>query len=55
MEREDVIQLIKENLTLDVNSTSEYVGDMGEGGNMYEERHTIEILFDGQVISSIDI
>jgi len=54
MEREDVIQLIKENLTLDVNSTSEYVGDMGEG-SMYEERHTIEIRFDGEVISSIAI
>lgn len=49
---------IKENLTIESNvkTSSNYVGDMGNGSSLYQDSHilTISILLDGEIISETD-
>jgi len=35
---------IAENLVFDTETTSEYVGDMGDGGSLYKDSTTIRVL-----------
>lgn len=47
-----IIELLKEELTLDVETTSNYTGGM-DGGDLYEDRHTLKLLIGDEVISKI--
>lgn len=47
----DVRNFIMKNLELKVVTTSNYTGGMGTSGDMYEKSHTIQLLFEGEVIS----
>lgn len=55
MTKQELLELLKENLTIetDLTTKSEYVGDMGSGGNLYQDSHTliIRLVFDGEVLS----
>ena len=48
--RKQIIQLLKESLTLEVETSSNYTGGM-DGGDLYEDQHTLKLLIDGEVIS----
>ena len=52
--RQQIIEFLKEELTLDVETTSNYAGGM-DGGSMFEESITLKILIDGEVITEIGI
>lgn len=41
---------IKENLRVNIKTSSNYTGGM-DGGNLYEDSHTIQILLEDEVIS----
>lgn len=53
MSRQEMLQLLRESLSVNVDTTNQYVG--GEGDSMYEDRHTIQILLDGEVISECSL
>ena len=50
----DIIQMLKTRFELNVNSTSEYNGGMN-GGSMYTDCKTIQLLLDGEVISEVSL
>lgn len=52
--KEQIIEFLKENLTLDVDTSSSYTGGM-DGGPMYEDSKTLKLLIDGEVITEIGI
>ncbi len=43
-------QFLRENLSLNVETRSEYCG-MEDSGRMYKDTHTIQLILDGEVIS----
>lgn len=51
MEREKIIELLRETLSIKVNTTSEYTGGMDGSGKLYSDCHTVQLLLDGEVIS----
>ena len=50
--REQILQLIREELTIDVTTESTYAGGM-DGGDLYRNVHTVKLILDGEVISSV--
>ena len=50
--REAILQLIADNLSVDVTTTSEYTGGM-DGGDLYKNCHKIQLCLEGQVISEV--
>lgn len=50
--REQILQLIREELTIDVTTDSIYTGGM-DGGGLYRNVHTVKLILDGEVISSV--
>ncbi|WP_372997498.1 hypothetical protein [Marinobacter sp.] len=52
--KELITEFLKENLTLDVETSSSYAGGM-DGGPMYEDSKTLKLLIDGEVISEIGL
>lgn len=50
--REAVLQLIADSLSVNVKTTSEYTGGM-DGGDLYKNYHTLQILLEGEVISEV--
>lgn len=48
-----MFEYIKNNLRLDLTTDIEYQGGMNGDGNMYKESHTVELILDGEVISSV--
>lgn len=46
-----IITLLKDNLTIDVKTTSEYTGGMDGSNSLYKDSHTILLKLDGEVIS----
>lgn len=52
--RGQIIELLKEELTLDVETSSEYTGGM-DGGDLYEDRHTLKLLLGDEVISTVSL
>lgn len=52
--REQIIELLKEELTLDVETTSEYTGGM-DGQDLYEDRHTLQLKLGDDVISEVSL
>lgn len=55
MDRDDLIAFLKESLRIEVETTSEYTGDMDGSGRLYSDSHTINLVLDGDVISSISL
>lgn len=51
MEEKEVIELIKEKLSIEVKTFDSYNGGLGTSGKMYTEMKEIKLLFDGIVIS----
>lgn len=51
MSRDELLEFLRENLTLDVDTKSEYVGDMHGGGSLYQDRHTLKLMLGDEVIS----
>jgi hypothetical protein len=52
--REQIIEFLKENLTLDLDTQTNYSGGM-DGGPLYEDSKTLKLLIDGEVISEIGL
>ncbi|GBO89133.1 hypothetical protein [Marinobacter salsuginis] len=52
--RELIIEFLKENLTLDLDTKTNYSGGM-DGGPLYEDSKTLKLLIDGEVISEIGL
>jgi len=52
MEKQEIIDLIKDNLSMEIESTDRYNGGMDDG-SMYTQQHEIHLLFDGQIISEV--
>ena len=50
--REQILQLIREELTIDVTTDGIYTGGM-DGGDLYRNVHTVKLILDGEVISSV--
>lgn len=46
-----IIEFLRENLHIDVDTTSEYTGEMSGTGEMYRQCHTIKLVLNGEVIS----
>lgn len=48
-----LFEYLKENLTLDVATNSEYIGSMGDGcGNLYRDSHTLTVMLEDEVIAT---
>lgn len=55
MSREEIINLLRESMRLEVEITSEYTGGMDGSGNLYRDSHTINLTLDGEIVSSISL
>lgn len=55
MNREELIEILRESVRLDVETTSEYVGDMDGSGSLYKDFHTLKLVIDGEVISQVSL
>lgn len=53
MSRDELLAFLRENLKLDVKTTSEYVGDMHGGESLYQDRHTLKLTLGEEVISEV--
>lgn len=52
MTREDIKKYLKENLRLDVVTTSEYCMPTADG-EIYRDCHTLKLILDGEVIDEV--
>ena len=52
--REQILQLIHEELTIDVTTDSIYTGGM-DGGDLYRDVHTVNLMLGDEVISSVSL
>jgi len=50
-----VMDHLRENLRIEVQTESNYTGGMDGSGSLYSDSHTINLMLDGEVISSINI
>jgi hypothetical protein len=50
--REQILQLIREELTIDVTTESTYTGGM-DGGDLYRNVHTVKLILGNEIISSV--
>lgn len=50
MNRDELMDFLRANLRIKVETESRYTGGM-DGGPAYEDCHTIQLLLDGEVIS----
>lgn len=50
--KEQVLELLANSLTIDIDTKSEYVGGM-DGGPLYKDYHTVKLILDGEVISRV--
>jgi len=53
MSEEEIMELLRARLSLDVVTSSEYTGDMNGSGTMYSDVKIIRLLLDGEVISEV--
>lgn len=54
VDMQQVIEYLRENLTIDVETSSEYTGGMDDGP-CYRDHHVIRLLLDGEVVSSASL
>ena len=52
--REQILQIIREELTIDVTTDSIYTGGM-DGGDLYRDVHTVNLMLGDEVISSVSL
>jgi len=52
---QQVIEYLRENLRIEHKTESNYTGGMDGSGSLYSYSHTIELVLDGDVISSISL
>ena len=50
--REQILQIIREELTIDVTTDSNYSGGL-DGGDLYRNVHTVKLMIGNEVISSV--
>jgi hypothetical protein len=59
MSKDEMTELLKEilkkSLSFDVEKTSEYTGDMNGSGRLYEDIHTLRVMFDNDVIWLVNL
>jgi len=53
MSQEELIAFLRENLRLDVKTTSEYTGGMD--GPLYVDRHTVQLTLGDEVLSEVSL
>lgn len=51
--KEQILQLIAENLTIEVKTTSEYTGGIDGSGSLYKDSHKLQLCLEGEVISEV--
>ena len=51
MNKEEIFEYLKENLQINLKTTSEYTGGMDGSGKLYRDAHTIKLVLEGEVIS----
>lgn len=52
---QQVIEYLRENPRIEHKTESNYTGGMDGSGRLYRDNHTIELVLDGDVISSISL
>lgn len=52
--RQQIIELLKGSMTLEVDTSSEYTGGM-DGQDLYEDRHTLKLMIDGELIAEASL
>ena len=55
VDMQQVIEYLRENLRIEHKTESNYTGGMDGSGSLYSDSHTIELVLDGDVISSISL
>lgn len=50
----ELIHFLKQSLTLDVETESNYTGGIN-GQDLYKESHTLKLMIDGDVISTVSL
>ena len=50
-QKQDMFEYLKQNLRLNLKSTSEYTGDLDGSGYLYKDCHTIQLILEDEVIS----
>jgi hypothetical protein len=55
MSEEEIMEILRSRLRLDVKTTREYTGGMSGDGNLYQDHHTIQLILDDEVISEISL
>ncbi len=51
MEREQLIEFLRENLRIEVTTISEYTGGLDGSGSLYAPVTTVRLMLEGEVIS----
>lgn len=54
MDKDELIEFLRQNLRLDVETSSEYCGGM-DGGRAYRDHTTLRLVLDGEVISETSL
>lgn len=50
-EKEQLFEYLRDNLRLNLKTSSEYTGGMDNSGQLYRDSHTIQLVLEGVVIS----
>lgn len=54
MDRDDLIELLRKSLRIEVKTGSEYNGGM-DGDSLYSKCQTVQLILDGEVISEANL
>ena len=54
IDQQQVMELLRDSLRIEVKTTSEYTGGMN-GGSLYTNCLTVQLLLDGEVISEVSL
>lgn len=52
---EQIKQYLRDNLRLDSRTDSVYNGGFASGGTMYDQRHSVQLILDGEIISEVTL
>ena len=55
MNREELIKILKDNLSLELITKQAYTGGFGIDGSLYANYDVIQLLFDGEIISQVSL
>ena len=54
IDQQQVMELLRDKLRIEVKTTSEYMGSMTDGP-LYKDCHTLTLMLDGEVISEVSL